>query len=196
MALRERRFVHEFGKLLVDFPDFMGSSSFVMVLARLEYFLFLICKDHERASNIRLDQFKDGSRGVRRLLNYVASVSRRYAPDDKLEQVRHAITLRNCVVHANGVVALSKDEARIREIVAARLYYPEQLRSSQDTERCVHHPKVEQTLVGERLVIPNHSAHWICAAARDSLMSLCVEASIAQRRAPKRGATQPRQGPD
>lgn len=180
MARRRWRFFHEFGKLLIEFPDFMGSSSFVMVLSRFEYFLLQICKDHEAATGISLAGFERGKRGTERLLKFISAASPEVDPDEKLEQVRNAQTLRNCLVHANGVVTLSTEPAKIRNILKQKLYYPKGLRKEKDDDKFEHHPKLKSTPLGERVVIPVLHAHWMCYAVREVLMSLCVEASIGE----------------
>ncbi|MFN3388126.1 MAG: hypothetical protein ACK40O_04290 [Allosphingosinicella sp.] len=183
---RRLRFFSEFGKLLIDFPDFMGASSFVMVMSHFEYYLLKVCRDHEAATGVDLDKFRGRMRGPSRLLDFVEEVSPEIVPNSRLPQLKEAFYLRNCLVHANGVLSLSKDAARVRTIVKQRLFYPPHRRQTEDSSQDKDLPRLEITPVGERLLVPVPYAHWLAYAARDVLMSLCIEASRPESQ--KRGA--------
>jgi len=174
---RELRFYHEFGKLHFDFPEYMASSCLVMVISKFEFHLLQISHDHELSAGVPLSSFKSRERGgAGKLLSYLAKVAPDHPPSPLVAQMKVSLRLRNCVAHANGVLAFAKDAEKIREIVSTRAYYPARRNPTEAESDFEFDPSIRTGSLGDWLRVPMLYSHWLCSAAKETLTSLCVEA--------------------
>lgn len=117
------RFDTEFGKILNDFPQYMGASAFIFVVSAFEYHLLLVCKDFGKHFGEDLDSFRGSDRGPKKLISFALKFQGTLAYPE-LEQVKAAIELRNCLAHANGVMDFVRNPKRVEDIINLQLYYP------------------------------------------------------------------------
>lgn len=165
----------------------MAASALIQTVSAFEYHLLLICRDYEAIGFEPLDSFRvRGRRGAGRLLTYVEKVAQVGPVAPYLSEIRCAMIFRNCLAHANGVLALFKEATMLRSIVRDELHWSPELRGSAPSSHHDSHPRLIVDDLGERLYVPTYYSHWLAAKARDALVSLCVEATRAGKAATTR----------
>ena len=91
-------------------------------------------------------------------------------------QILAAIKIRNCLMHASGILSWSKDEEDLRRIERSMLFLPkkdrEWHRKNMEVEPFV---RVVSSSLGDRIVIQNIYACFLSSYLREHFMKLCVE---------------------
>jgi hypothetical protein len=172
---RRLRFEREFGNLLVRFPRFMSAANLMLACSVFEHKFLMICRSHPSFAGHRNQAARQG---VSRLFGFLASIGIDLKSVDKHEQVQVAILFRNCLVHANGLLALSRDEDRIRSICDRRQFVEMERRQSYDPEGKFWRAKIEEREGGDTLVTSNNYAFVCCAHFRSFLMDILARPSL------------------
>jgi hypothetical protein len=89
---------------------------------------------------------------VTRSINYLKKKGVDVASIALYEQAQAAMRIRNCLVHAAGMLSSARDEKELRRIQANRIYLAPDLRKKSIEEKVVI---VRDTPLGDRLQITN-----------------------------------------
>lgn len=172
LLARELRMSHESKKIEGDFPLFLASSAFIHSLSFFEYHLLKSCKMLERSGAGDLNRHRGKRHGATGLLGYAADCEGALARED-VEIMRGAIALRNCLVHANGMVEESIDPQYVRKLVRNRSCYRPERTGGRRGQRGDYEPLIFHDVLGERLFVPIMFTHWLTAIGRNMLISIC-----------------------
>lgn len=102
--------VHQFSD---DFPKIMRNSLFVSIHAFLEDKIIELCVPKDESSK----KFSFG--GIKKAVNYLKKDLGMNVPYDTKEwkNITNAISIRNCLVHCNGVVSKAKNEEQLENAI-------------------------------------------------------------------------------
>jgi hypothetical protein len=163
--LRSIRAAAEGRKLFLDFPRYLAASNLFLSASVFEHHLHLHCKQIENSSSTKISDLRGN--GVLRYFAYLRQIGLDVGACVYYEQVCAAVTIRNAMLHANGLLELSRDSAKIKNIVKNRLYRPKSLRLSTEAEA-----EVSITEAPHRIVVTNNYAHQANHYFRQFLLSI------------------------
>jgi len=187
-GLRAMRFDLEFGNLLGRFPRFMAASNLMQACSLFENALLRVCRTH---GSFQAWSSAQQSKGVAGLFRFLAATGRPAAALSFGRQVEIALLFRNCLVHANGLLALSRNETEIRRIIKAREFVETERRGKYDPAGDFWRAKIEPTAEGPALSTSNNYAFVSCGQFRDFLLDLLMDSTEAA--ADRRGRLTPSQ---
>lgn len=173
--LAERRWHHESRKLDSTFPYLMNNGNLFSVASLYEAYLILLANDLEKITGIGLVAVR--GQGNSRLSNYFKCIGMDCSKVELNHQIDAALRIRNCLVHASGVLAWSKDEKGLRQITKSGTFL-----SKDHRERRIKNGsnfdevKILRSSLGDRVQITNEYA-WLCSVYfRDYFIGLCIQA--------------------
>jgi hypothetical protein len=121
MRMRALRNALEMPKLQYSFPTFIANSNLFLSASTFEYYCLNLCKLTETQSKMYVKDIPGN--GASRFLNYLKKNGIIAERSPFYRQVMAALKLRNCLIHANGVInMMNKDSKEIRRIVASHEY--------------------------------------------------------------------------
>jgi hypothetical protein len=159
-----RKVIHD-ERFKTVYPRMIASANLFAILSLYEYYFLALCKNVEQGTGRRMSDKERGIHGLRRYIrNMGVELSR--VPFDR--QILAAIGIRNCLVHANGVLAWSSSEAKIRNIITTLEFLsPRTVGRLKERNENSNHVVIEDSPVGERIRISNDYAHLVAGFARD-----------------------------
>ncbi len=171
-ATRAVRWELESRKLYRVFPLLMGVGNLFASASLFEIYLLQLAKLLEMRTGVLL---AERGQGVQWLLSYFRRMGIDTAAFVLWPQVNASLKIRHCLMHASGLLAYSRDEVAIRQIVTSRTFLA---RAHRDRTRSLGDPMVviAATPFGERLEITNYYAWLQTAYLRDYFLALCGEA--------------------
>lgn len=105
----------------------MANSNLFLGASLFEFHLFRLCKDIENVTSLHLKDVR-GS-GVSRLVKFLENAEFCPREAEFHEQVDAAVTLRNALLHAGGVLQLSRDHSKVRRIIDRKTYIEKERRN-------------------------------------------------------------------
>lgn len=172
---REYRRSVEFRKLDHTFPYLIAAGSLYSTVSIFEAYLLLLAAMLEKRTGKSIRDVSGN--GVNRVFAYLRKVGVR--PDDLplFDQISAGIRIRNCMLHANGILDWSRDGSELRRIQKARLYLSKEHRQirmerGRDTEEVT----IGESSFGERLIVDNLYAHVFTSYLSNFFYSLCYRA--------------------
>lgn len=154
--LRRLRTALEIPKLRLSFPSFVASANLMLSASTFEHWCLALCKEIEAQGDAALTDI--AGLGVHRLLKFLRRFDVDLNRSKFCKQAIAAIKIRNCLVHANGVVShMGRDRADLHRIVASHEYvsrrrFDGSVRSWPPGEQ---HVRIVETALGDQLVIDN-----------------------------------------
>lgn len=122
MMLRRMRWRKEEHNLKTVFPDVMAVSNLFSVLSYLEFYCFQLCKEVEKNGQSKLSDTRGN--GINKLFNFLRDSGIETNKISFWKQIGASIKIRNCLTHANGVVAWAqKDSVELKRIVSTGEYW-------------------------------------------------------------------------
>jgi hypothetical protein len=174
--LRKARWFYESRKLAGVFPNVMAKGNFFTALSLLESYILMICQEIDQQRSLSLKKYP--GRGIGKYWQFLSDVPIELKMVSFNEQIRAAITLRNCLFHANGVLLWSKNPEEVKQIVRERTYWADYTRAKT--------PKTESNdvfiskgTIGEQLVIVNDYVHIVANYLKFFVVDLCKHAQTA-----------------
>ncbi len=166
------RWSFEKHKLESLFPFLMAQANLFAATSIFEAYVLLLGSEIEKAANVELGT-RDG-RSVRQLLRSLNAIAISYSELPFWEQVDTALKLRNCLVHASGVISWSRQDAELRSVVSSGAF----LTSDHRERQIRHHGKLVDVAIvpsrfGDRIVISNDYAYIATVYYRDYFLALC-----------------------
>ena len=170
---RELRWAHESHKLDHVFPYLIAVGNLFALLSLFESYLLSLCVELQPHTAVQLNSI--GGTGVNRLFKFLRRVGVAVEDLPLHQQVQAAIKIRNCLIHASGVLSWSHNNDDLRELQRTGAYLsPENqgVRTRQGGEYIYIHAAA----VGDRLMVRNEYCHVLCFYLRTYLVALCGEA--------------------
>lgn len=174
--LRDLRWQRESYKLDHTFPYLIAVGNLFGVISLFESYLLLLSGDLQAHTNVQL-QNMDG-RGITRIFKFFRSAGVALERVPLHEQILAAFKIRNCLSHSSGMLAWSRDTDEIRKIQQTGKYLsPEHRTMRLEQKRSFDEIQVEQTALGDRLVVNNQYCHLLCGYLRTYFSELCAAAN-------------------
>jgi len=159
-------------ELSTTFPRMIATGNLFAALSMLESSMLLLCDILQ--SNSGRDIRSENGSGINRLFAYLKALGYDPAQVMPYDQVRAALTIRNCLMHANGLLSWAREHQAIREIVSKRTHLDPKTRSRCEASGYgLSHVRLDDSPLGERLVIENLYVHTCCGYLRDYFVSIC-----------------------
>ncbi len=170
----EIRSHYESVKLNETFPRLIAMGNLFLVLSVFENYVFDLLKllqDHNPVvPKLSL------SRGVAEHLKATKAYGAEPYEAKYYEQVLTAISIRNCLMHAKGLLASSRQADALRTRISHCKFLSSDLkkrRSEREGPSARSEVTIEGTGVGERLVVTNDYAHLACHYLGEYFCALC-----------------------
>ena len=178
-ALFYKQFRKEFElrKFKERFPVYLNSSNLFIAASLYELHLLRICQYAEKFTDERIrDQ---NGQGYSKCSNFLKKIGIRRSSLPHFREAEAAIVIRNCLMHAGGVLELSKDRDRIKQIANNDDHLTDYTRSYniKNKERFAR-LEIAEDDTGSKLVVPNEYAHIAAAVLRDHLISVANEIEL------------------
>lgn len=150
--LRKLRAYFEGVKLELHFPEFMAKSNLFMAASAFEYYLLGLCEDVQDSTGLK---FADASgQGVSKFFKYLKTAGHNPAGVELYEQIDALLTLRNALLHAFGMLELSREAAKVSSIVKSLKYIePSRRKNGGLVDEC---GRPEALIVENRLRVTNN----------------------------------------
>ena len=118
--LRNLRIELEGAKLFKHFPLLIAESNLYLATAWFEKHLHRLAKFYDEASGA--DLRGTSGNGANRYFQHLKAAKIGIHELESYERVQFALVIRNALLHASGMLELSRDEKRIRDGVKAELF--------------------------------------------------------------------------
>ena len=101
------------------YPNILWSSLFLTVYATIESALDLLSDYYHLDQNINIAPNELKDRGLKRSEKYLTKLAGFKYPDDSqnLKLINELADIRNCIIHANGIVSQSSNSKKVNDIV-------------------------------------------------------------------------------
>jgi hypothetical protein len=171
VALRAFRCEHESHKLTVVFPSLMATGNLFAAVSLLEAYFLRLCQVLETQTSQQLANFR-GS-GLSRLIGYLKYAGLNPHNVHEWQQVDAALKIRNCLMHANGLLSWSRDATTLRTIVNSALYVPKEVRiRRKEGGKPSDEVVIVNSSLGDKLLITNDYAYEAAAQMRNFFCNL------------------------
>ncbi len=171
--IRGFRWALESRKLYRVFPMLMATGNLFTSTSLFEIYLLQLAKVLE----MRTGQPINGrNQGVTRYLDYLRSLRVDTSAPALWPQVNAALKIRNCLMHASGLLTDSRDRVDLQRIVSGKIYLSTRHRS-RSVEEEGHMVAILHTPFGERLQITNYYAWLQTSYLRDYFLDICERAA-------------------
>jgi len=182
---REIRWMFEGPKHDTFFPTALNYAFVVLVFITLETRLMRVCDVLHEVKGFPVRAKDMSGSGLERYLSYLsklAGVNRSKLPN--WQAVSKLTIIRNCIVHASGIVNYSKDAQEIRSMVINRSYLTKVHRTNiekyENREGKKRNDDIEITISDniEKLVVKKSYTHAVSSYARDFLLQIMGELGV------------------
>jgi len=175
--VRQLRWRWESEKLYGTFPRLMSHGNLFAACSLFEVCLLRLVTSLQNQTGRELDQ--SNAQGVTRWLAFLRSFG--IEPDKCLlwPQVDAAIKIRNCLVHAMGLLQHIRNSSEIRRIVESGIFLATEHRRTLSVEdEATARVGIKLTDLGDTLEINNAYSWIVLAYFRDYLLNLCNQIQI------------------
>lgn len=155
------------------YPYMQATGNFFAVLSAFEAFLLLLAKE---VSILFDNDFKMArGMGLEKINNHLRGVGIDLNKAEYSTAVASAYSIRNCLVHCAGILSMSRDADKIRNIVSRyqHLAGVAQENAKNGMEGVSNTVSITGGDFGDRLFISNSYAHLVCAYAAGYFWSVC-----------------------
>jgi hypothetical protein len=172
LRLREHRWFHERRKLSGVFPFLMSTGNLFSTIALFETYCLMLCKELQAGSGVSISEAK--GIGISRWFKYLSNVGVNWSAVTFCQQVQAALKIRNCLFHASGLLASSRDEAELRKLVSDATYLsPEHRRRRRALQAEFGEVAVALGPLGDQLKITNRYPWLVSYYVREYFVALC-----------------------
>ena len=170
--LQKQRWQLEANKLQKTFPYMIAVGNLFSVLSLFESYLLLLANNLKPYTRTCVDEQK--GQGVNKLFNYFKSVGIAPSRVALYQQVDAAITIRNCLVHASGILSFSRSEAKLKELLKSKNYLsPDAKERRIKNEDTFDEISIVTSNFGDRIIISNKYTWLVCAYLSKYFFDLC-----------------------
>lgn len=164
----------ESAKIDQVFPSLIAMGNLFVLLSLFEKHVLLLSTVLSNHTSVLLADIKGN--GFDRLIEFFRKVGIATAELHLHEQVKTAFKIRNCLIHASGVLECSRDSDSLREIVKSGKYLSPLHRAAsrkQGGENDDVYIQEQTTAIGSQLVIRNDYCHILCSYLMSYFTELC-----------------------
>ncbi len=165
VRMRLLRWRLESRKLEKIFPSLMSTGNVFIVVSLFEMYALRLCLLTQTFSEASLRGTK--GQGISRTFEYLRGTGIDHGSCRLWTQVDAALKIRNCLMHASGFLAQSRDEKDLRRILKSGTFLPREHRNSKDMVQ------IAETDLGQRLQITNEYPWLLCCYLRDFFLEMC-----------------------
>jgi hypothetical protein len=172
---RAQRWQLESHKLLTLFPNLITSGNLFLSLAMFEsYCLRLVKLIEQRSSHSFIDA---PGRGTSKIFSFLRNAGILVFDLANYREMQVSFRVRNCLIHAEGLLQLDRDEAFFRRIIAKGTYLSPW---HQERRRKLGLPFDEIMIIasdlGDKIKLSNDYPHVVIHYGRDFLIAAAREA--------------------
>jgi hypothetical protein len=172
LTSRFMRWYSESKKLSYTFPTFIANGNLFSSASLFETFCLTLARGLEFRTGVPLSGIR-GS-GITRLLSYFTTVGVCVDEIPLVRQIRACIKVRNCLFHASGLLAMSKDEIEIRKIVQKCEFLTDEHKNmSTKLNKTIDDIVIDVSDLGDRVKINNKYAFIANSYFRNYFIGLC-----------------------
>jgi hypothetical protein len=154
--LRMRRWAHESHKLFNLFPRLVAMSNLFVCLAAFEAHCVKLARLIEQRSGHRIESAR--GRGISRIVDFFEMSDIHHFSLPNALQMKAALSIRNCLIHAEGLLSWDKDEKSLRRIIKNGSYLsPYHLERQRKLNLTSDEVTVVADDLGDRIKITNPS---------------------------------------
>lgn len=173
--LRDQRWFYESQNLFGLFPRLMKVGNLFSTLAMFEAYCLRLARLIEERSKFSIESAS--GRGVSRIFRFLSIAGVNHIDLDYVRQVEAAIMIRNCLIHAEGLLSWDKNEKSLRRIISKATYLSEDhLQRRKNLGREPDEVVVFADDFGDRIEIDNAYPHVVTTYVRGYLISAAREA--------------------
>lgn len=175
---RERRWSMESHKLDHTFPYLIAVGNLFSALSLFESYLLLLAGELQTQTSVQIKDCK--GQGVSRLFAYFRQIG--VIPEGVRlhEQVQASIKIRNCLMHASGMLDWSRENDDLRRIQSVGFYLSAEHRKMRnDKGGEFNELRVVSSALGDRLAVDNQYCHVLCSYLNSYFSDLCEAAQVA-----------------
>lgn len=170
-SAREWRRAVEFHKLDTHFPHLIATANLFCVTALLETYCLAILRELQcRTAN---PQPQNRGNAVKRLQEYMSGLGFATTQLANHSPTMVALEIRNCLIHANGILRWSKDEPRLREIQRKQTYLLQEHIDRRKRLGAKELVTIVKSNFGDAIRIHNDYSHLLAAYFRHYVVGLC-----------------------
>lgn len=159
-------------KLNRVFPYLIAVGNLFSVVSLFESYLLLLGGKLQEYRGVPLSSTK--GQGVTKLFNYLRTLAVHPEEVPLYEQVQAAIKVRNCLSHASGMLAWSRDETELRRLQAGGTYLSKEHRDMRAAQGGTYDEiLVTESPLGDRLQVKNEYSFVVATYLREYSIALC-----------------------
>jgi len=166
---RRERWQHESRKLEKTFPFLMATGNLYTITSLFEVYVLRLLHIVEKHCNKSLKEIR--GQGIQRYFLYLHSIGVETTDLPLWPQVDAAIKIRNCLMHASGILSSSRDEKELRRITASGTFLTSEHRRKRG--QAPEEVRIIRDDNGDRLQVANDYAWLLSAYFRDYFLDLC-----------------------
>ena len=167
----------EYGKIRTVFPYLIALGNMFSVMSVFESYLLIVSFNLEKDTGVKVNSIS--GRGIGRLFTYLRTVNIEVENIDLFHQIDAAIKIRNCLLHASGILTWSKEGKEIRRIQRSGTYLSKEHRLRRKKMGGKYDElRIVESGFGDRIEIENEYVFVLTSYMRDYLVHLCQSASL------------------
>ncbi|MCP4487625.1 MAG: hypothetical protein GY820_09970 [Gammaproteobacteria bacterium] len=173
--LQKIRWKHESRKLERTFPYLIAVGNLFSTLSLFESYVLLVCEEIEKEGGSKVRDTKHS--GISRLFVYLRQNGINLEDCEVFPQITAAIKIRNCMMHASGMLAWSRESTELKRIQRSGLYLSKTHRQHRKNSKGKFNElKIIDSGFGERLQVANEYPHVLSSYLQDFVIFLCNDA--------------------
>ena len=174
---KERRWKTESHKLDHTFPYLIAVGNLFTALSLFEAYLLLLADELQAHTGLQVKDVK--GQGTSRLFAFFRQVGVMPERVELYEQVQAAIKIRNCLMHASGMLDWSRENDDLRRIQFIGSYLSlEHRKMRTDQGKEFNEVSVTKSALGDRLAVDNQYCHVLCSYLNSYFSALCEAAQV------------------
>jgi hypothetical protein len=174
--LRRVRWHLEGKKLNQVFPYLIATGNLFSSVALFETWNLILCKELEKMKKIKISE--SSGDGISRLRKFMSRAGIDFTKAPLRHQIDAIFKIRNCLFHASGLLAWSRQESELRTIVKNASYLANEVKSNKKNEKPLDELRIVKSPLGEQLQITNDFSHIATVYLRDHFVGLCKQAQF------------------
>ena len=160
-------------RLARAFPSLMANGNLFLAVSLYEFYFFKLVKLMESKDAYSLSACR--GQGLSRFFDFLKNNEIDYKRVKHYDQAGAAVAIRNCLYHANGLLAWSREESRLRHMIQTVSYLPKETKQRQQKLGMPFDDvSIQKSELGDCLQIKNDYSFSACAYLRDHLVGMCV----------------------
>ncbi len=170
LRLRKQRWALESHKLFGLFPNLMAVGNLFVSLAMFEAHCLRLARLIEQRSSHSVASGR--RRGVSKIFEFFSISNIQHFTLPNARQVEAALSIRNCLIHAEGLLSWDKNEESLRRIIGKGTYLsPFHLERRKKLGRAINEVVIVTDDLGDRIKIDNDYPFVVTTYGQSYLMA-------------------------